>query len=321
MIPLALVALIMTLFTLFPPPAYSKTKAQMRPCLDEIVSGSFASGATESSKDSEFAMVSWNIERGLRISEILHTFRGPLAADLYVLQEVDLHTRRAGYRHVAEDIARELNFNFVFGVEFEELAQGRSGQAAFHGQAVISRFPISRARVLRFRHQLHNWGPRWMPRWSWLQPRRGGRMALVVEIQRARETCVIYNTHLESKASDAGRTKQILEILDDIDQHYGLDTPIIIAGDLNTRKGADSPVLKQLETRGFRDVFQNSEGLLHTKVRSNRRKDWIFLRHLQFLNAGISKLTISDHYPLLVRVTASHLPDARSSESQTESGH
>lgn len=321
MIPLALSALIMTLFAAFPPSAYSKTKPQMRSNLDEIVSGSFASGATESATESELVLVSWNIERGVRISEIQQAFRGPLAADLYVLQEVDLHTRRAGYRNVAEDIARELNFSYVLGVEFEELAQGGSGQAAFHGQAVLSRFPLSRARVLRFRHQFHNWGPRWMPRWSWLQPRRGGRMALVVEIQRDRQTWVIYNTHLESKATDARRTKQIQEILEDIDQHYGLDTSIIIAGDLNTRKGTDSPVLEELGTRGFRDVFQNSEGLLHTKVRSNRREDWIFLRHLQSLNADIPKLTISDHYPLLVHVTAPLAPDACSSESQKESTH
>lgn len=302
MIPLALSALIMTLFTLFPPPACSKTKTQMCPYLDEIASGSFASGTIEAHKDSELVLVSWNIERGVRMSEILQAFRGPLAADLYVLQEVDLHTRRTGYRNVAEDIARELRMNYVFGVEFEELAQGRSGQAAFHGQAVLSRFPISRVRVLRFRHQLHNWGPSWMPRWSWLQPRRGGRMALVVEIQRKRQTWVIYNTHLESKATDARRTKQIQEILEDIDQHYGLDTPIIIAGDLNTRKGTDSPVLKELETRGFRDVFQNSEGLLHTKVQSNRREDWIFLRDLCSVDARISTLVVSDHYPLSARI-------------------
>lgn len=311
MISLGLVAMVLALLRLSLLPLYSQAKPHARPPLDQILSGSFASGATESCKDSELVLVSWNIARGVRMSEILQAFRGILAADVYILQEVDLHTRRTGYRNVAEEIARELNLNYVFGVEFEELAQGRPGQAAFHGQAVLSRFPISRARVLRFRHQLHNWGRWWLPRWSWLQPRRGGRMALVVEIQRGGRTWAIYDTHLESKADDAGRAQQMREILEDIQAHYPTDTSVIVAGDLNTRQGAESAVVQELENQGFEDVLQNYKGSLRTKVRSNRRADWILMRHLRFADVDMPRVDISDHYPLIV-----HIPVPRAAASR-----
>jgi len=285
-------------------PVSSEAEPGARPPLDHIFGCSFASGATQEPDRSELVLASWNIERGVRLTQILQALRGPLAADLYVLQEVDWRTRRTGYRNVAEEIARELGVNYVFGIEFEELAQGRDGLPAFHGQALLSRFPITRARVLRFRHQLHNWGPWWKPRWAWAQPRRGGRMALIVEIQWGGQPCVIYNAHLESKADDAGRVKQIREILDDIHAHYPPETPVIVAGDFNTRKGADSPVLQELKASGFQDVLQDHQGSLGTKVgsKSNRRLDWILVRHRHFFDARIATLAISDHYPLLVRL-------------------
>jgi endonuclease/exonuclease/phosphatase family metal-dependent hydrolase len=203
---------------------------------------------------------------------------------------------------------------YVFGIEFEELAQGRSGRPAFHGQALLSRFPVIRTRVLRFRHQSYNWGPRWKPRWAWLQPRRGGRMALIVELEWGGRPCVIYNTHLESKDDDAGRAKQVREILDDIQAHYASDIPVIVAGDLNTRKGADSPVLEALKAGGFQDALQDSKGRLRTKVGSNKRADWILVRGLHFSEARILELVISDHYPLMVRLARP--PAAESGSSQ-----
>lgn len=283
--------------------------------LDRIWSGSFASGRRQEHDSSELVLVSWNIERGTRQSEILQAFRGPLAADLCLLQEVDLYTRRAGRRNVAEDFARELGMNYVFGVEFEELSQGRPGSPAFHGQAVLSRFPITRTRVVRFRRQLYNWRHAWLPRWAWIQPRNGGRMALVTEIDLGGKSLVLYNTHLESKASDAGRAEQIQEILEDLRTHYPADVPVIIAGDLNTEKGANSPVLDYLRASGFRDVLEGEKGLLRTKSGSRRRADWILSRNVRFFDARILELAISDHFPLRVRVA---LP--ASSEIQTTDG-
>lgn len=270
--------------------------------VDHVVAGSFAVEESCAESVSKLAVVSWNIERGVRQQKIAHALRHDLAADIYLLQEVDFHSRRSGFRPVAEDLARDLRMHYVFGVEFEELAQGRPGRPAFHGQAVLSRFPIVAVRVLRFRHQLHDWGPLWKPRWAWLQPRRGGRMALVVELQLGQQTLVVYNVHLESRASDAGRAKQIGEVLEDIRLHYSPETPVIVAGDLNTEKGRNSPVLRELRAARFHDALSNHKGRVRTKVGSNGRPDWIFLRRLRSFDAGVRELAISDHFPLTARI-------------------
>ena len=321
MILLGLIAMAMTLMGSPLPTLDSQTKRESSPPLNQILSGSFASSVPGGCNDSRLVLVSWNIQRGVRLSEILETFRGPLAADFYLLQEVDMRTHRTGYRNVAEEMARELRMNYVFGIEFQELAQGRPSFPAFHGQAVLSRFPMSQARLLRFRHQPHNWGPRWKPRWSWLQPRRGGRMALVVEFQLGGRPWVIYNTHLEGKGNETGRALQVREILEDIQAHYPLDTAVIVGGDLNTRKGADSPVLQALRAAGFRDAFQDYQGSLQTKIRGDGRRDWIFLRHILSFDARIPVIKISDHYPLAVRVAVPRAAEGCSSQGQPQATH
>ncbi len=292
----------------------SDTQSQMGPTL----SGSFAPETWAEFNRPELVLVNWNIERGVRLTKILQALQAPLAADLCVLQEVDLHTRRTGYRNVAEELAREMEMNYIFGIEFKELAQGRSRIAAFTGQAMLCRFQISRARVLRFRHQLYDWGPRWKPRWSKLQPRQGGRMALVAEFRWGGRLCVIYNLHLESQASDRGRTKQIREVLEDLNTHYTPETPVILAGDLNTQQGDNSPVLRELKANGFQDALQDYQGPLGTKVgsQSRRKKDWILVRHLRFTSGQIVGLAISDHYPLLVRLALPISPKSDSSSRE-----
>lgn len=274
--------------------------------LDQIVSGSSVPPPAAKRADSKLFLVDWNIERGVRGPEILQSFRGPLAADVYILQEVDLNTRRTGFRNVAEDLAHGLNMNYVLGIEFEELAQRRSGKPAYQGQALISRLPILRSRVLRFRRQLHDWGARWKPNWSaTVQPRKGGRMALVAEIELGGRALVIYNTHLESRADDHGRALQVQEILEDMEKHYPADTPVIVAGDLNTERGTASPVVTALKAAGFEDVLQNAKGHVRTKVGSRGRKDWILTRHVSSSDAQVPEITLSDHYPLTVRIATS----------------
>lgn len=286
--------------------------------INSIRSGSFATDSRPERLRSGFIVVCWNIERGLRWTEIHNAVRGPLVADLYLLQEVDWNARRTGYRDVAADLARATGTNYVFAIEFEELAQGREGQPAFHGQAVLSRAPIAQARILRFRYQPCDWNPWWKPNWAWTQPRRGGRLALVVEIQYGGHSLVVYNAHLESRADEAGRARQMDEILRDIHQHYPLEKPVIVAGDLNTRDGANSRVLRELRAAGFCDVFESCDGPLFTKVRANRRADWIFVRNLRFSDAEVSQVVASDHYPLRVHLALPRPATTASSSSYAE---
>jgi hypothetical protein len=108
--------------------------------LDKIYQGKFSS-VTDSPKSVK--LLNWNIERGLQFSGIVRAIEGE-RPDICILQEVDLNAQRTGRRNVAEELARKFQLNYVFGVEFRELGQEARDEPAYHGQALLSVFPIPR---------------------------------------------------------------------------------------------------------------------------------------------------------------------------------
>jgi len=241
-------------------------------------------------------VVTWNIERGLQYEKILQVLKDELPADIFILQEVDLDARRTDFRDVAQSLADELQMNFAYGAEFQELTQGKTGQPALHGQATLSRFPIAEARVLRFENQPKDWSS------DWFQPREGGRMALVTKIQTPGTEFVIYNAHLESRGGDPGRALQMQEMLDDF-QATGIELPLVIAGDLNTAKGIISPVFQVARERSL-ELLPFSETL--TVRMAKKQKDWILASGLEATVATLHRsISASDHKPVSVVLSLS----------------
>lgn len=241
-------------------------------------------------------VLNWNIERGLNLRGVME-FVTRQRPDLCMFQEVDLNAKRTGRRHVADLVAAHFGFNYVFGVEFEELSQGSKADPAYHGQAVFARSRILSARILRFRHQSDIWRPRWfLPRWPILQPRRGGRMALVAELSTSRNPVVVYNLHLESRGEDTLRLWQLSEVVHDI-VRYSEDTPIIVAGDLNTRY-LPSALRQYLLEAGFQDACD--VGYSGGTKRNGQTLDWIFTRGPVVCSETRvhREVRASDHFPL-----------------------
>jgi hypothetical protein len=192
--------------------------------------------------------------------------------DVLLLNEVDLGLERSGYRDVAQELADALGMNYAFAVEFVELAprlfSDSDGVRAanhdlvhrgLHGNAILSRYPIRHASVFRFYHQGFDWYAQEKQVFSFLegrhhmdqvvpplarvmsfcQLRRGGRMALMAELEMpdlSAGAVTVIVTHLESRARPAMRHQQMQELLEQI---RGLAQPVILAGDFNT-SGRDS---------------------------------------------------------------------------------
>jgi len=81
-------------------------------------------------------VVDWNIERGLRIDEMIDAFLEDPAlreADVLLVQEADRNCTRTDYRNVTRELAQALGMNYVYGVEFVELFQdrGECGSGSF----------------------------------------------------------------------------------------------------------------------------------------------------------------------------------------------
>ncbi len=267
----------------------------------DICLGNFALPRWVSWPPDTIRVVDWNIDRGLRLQEIIE-FLDAQRADVLILQEVDLNARRTGYRNVAEEISRQLRMNYVFGCEFQELAQGRRDSPAFHGQATLSRWSLHSPRLIRFRHQSNFWKPKWfLPRREPFQQRLGGRIALVTEVKLCGLRVVTYNVHLESRGDKQLKLSQLSETLDDARQYPRIQ-PVILAGDLNLDLSRSSAVA--LAPAGFHSAIALPSPDTTTArgiFRRGRTIDCAYLAGpIQSKSSRVfSEINASDHYPLL----------------------
>ena len=280
---------------------FSTAYAEDSSGLQEIESGGFAPAAWVTAPPSSIRVVVWNIDRGLQLSPVID-FLLQAQPDLVLLQEVDLNARRTHHLDVAREIAEKLKMNYVFGREFQELTQGSRTSPAYHGQATLSRWPLSNPRLIRFREQSNFWRPRWfLPRLELLQERLGGRMALVCDVNVAGQTLVAYNLHLESRGNDRLRGAQLLEVLHD-SRSYSSAVPLIVAGDMNfDLSQGDAP--ERIRNAQFRNSF--ADGAQTPTAPSSffhrgRPIDWILTGGpVQGSDARVyQSVSGSDHFPL-----------------------
>jgi Endonuclease/Exonuclease/phosphatase family len=126
--------------------------AQHTDDLADIESGTFSSSGGAIGTPNSISVVVWNIERGLQLPDVVD-FLLKTNPDIVLLQEADLNARRTHHLDIAREIAERLKMNYVFGREFQELTQGSRTSPAYHGQATLSRWPLSNPRIIRFREQ------------------------------------------------------------------------------------------------------------------------------------------------------------------------
>jgi len=250
-------------------------------------------------------IVTWNIERGMAYEAILRTLRR-LDADIVLLQEVDRHCRRTGHRDIARDLAEALAMNWVAAGEFQEIGEGRDGRGAITGQAILSRFPIEDARVLRFKAQ---------DRWRWsinpVQPRRGGRMTLIARSHGL----LLYDTHIESGGNARLQRAQMAEVLADHAQEAARAAagavaagPALIAGDFNNGPVGHAPMFANLKAAAFTDALGAWTDRSPTSRGGRHPIDWIFVNGVTaFSGEGrvVDAAAASDHSPVIAALSRS----------------
>jgi len=234
-------------------------------------------------------VVTWNIERGVQFQRIARTLHD-LAPDVILLQEVDRYCKRSGNVDVAKELAQTLGMNWVSAGEFQEVGEAAGSTPAVTGQAILSRDTIGDAAVIVFSDQSTM---RW--RFSPVQPRRGGRMAL-----RARTAGhLVYSVHLESGGEDTQRSSQLREVL--ADQARQRADHAIIAGDFNNAVAFQSFMFVDLAPAGFVDAL----GTVRRETSINHRHpiDWLFVKGAAHATGGVERVEqASDHYPLIATI-------------------
>ena len=268
---------------------------------NEILSESFAPNRWLSWPRNSVRVVDWNIDRGLKLPEIID-FLGDCNADVFLLQEVDINAYRTHKLNIAQEIARKLRLNYVFGREFVELTQGSKTSPAYHGQATLSRWKISDSSIIRFQRQSDFWKPRWFkPKFQAFQERLGGRIALVSGIDVQGLPILTYNLHLESRSDDDLRLAQLDEAL----HHTATYDPtrlLIVAGDLNLN-ASKTRASEVLTRAGFREAVPTTHVATTPHrhlLEPGRHIDWAFVRGSSQPTTGkvLKSVKASDHYPI-----------------------
>ena len=272
--------------------------------IQDIETGNFAGPSWVLCEPSFIRVVDWNINRGLQLQRVIEFLAGA-KADIILLQEADLNARRTHHLDIAREIAQKLQLNYVFGREFQELTQGSRRSPAYHGQATLSRWPLSNSRILRFRRQSNFWRPRWfLPEIDPFQERLGGRLALISEANIAGKAIVTYNLHLESKGDDHLRGAQLGETLEDA-RRYSTDTPILLTGDFNLDLSG-GPAAAAISRAEFHDALANHHAATtpDSLLQEGRIIDWIFTRGpIRSSKPAVHRsVSASDHYPLSLTV-------------------
>ena len=270
--------------------------------MEDIWAGDFTTRSTGEARPQEIRVVNWNIDRGLQFDAIAD-FLACQRADLVLLQEVDVGTRRTRCRNIAEELAIRLRMNYVFGCEFEELSQQTGNGRAFHGQATLSRYPQANARLIRFRRQSNFWRPRWfLPRTEPFQVRLGGRIALITDVEISEgETSKVYNLHLESRGNDKLRLSQLQDAVCDARKHTARDA-LVLAGDFNFDVLHHKSAATLAERAGLRNAMgaSNANTTAGGFLKRRQRIDWALVSGpIRASDVRVHlEVQASDHYPI-----------------------
>lgn len=268
--------------------------------LEKIETDTFAVPSWVLFPRDSFRVVCWNINRGMHLDRVIEFLAGE-KADILLLQEADQNARRTHHIGVAREIAQKLQMNYAFGREFQELTQGSRTSPAYHGQATLSRWPLSNCRIIRFKEQTNFWRPHWfLPEIPPFQERIGGRLALVSEAKIGDKTVVTYNLHLESRGDDRLRRSQLDEVLSDV-QRYKSGVSVIVGGDFNL-DASSGTAANSLHQANFEDAFAGCHAPTkpHSFFEQGKTIDWIFVRNtMRPSEAKVHRsVSASDHYPL-----------------------
>ncbi|WP_428268160.1 endonuclease/exonuclease/phosphatase family protein [Haliangium sp.] len=219
-------------------PAYQRHAAAIEDITFGLAHGQPARPAPRPARDF-VRVVAWNIERGKRAVDVgAFLAADPVlsAADVVLLNEVDIGMARSGNLDVAATVADALGFEHVFGNSYLCLSQGNLRDGAsdqhnrdgLHGNAVLSRYPLRRAECFSVAIT--------KDKFESSEKRLGHKKALWAEVETPLGPLPVCALHLDSAASPAQRAAQLADALAVVDAR-GRDRGrgrCLIGGDFNT---------------------------------------------------------------------------------------
>ncbi|KAG0240105.1 hypothetical protein BGW41_007198 [Actinomortierella wolfii] len=212
-----------------------------------------ASQSTSRGNAQKIRCLQWNIERNYKPKEILETLKA-IDADVLCIQEIDIGCHRSGYdRDHFQEICETLQLVGGFVPEFWELEHScrkdRDQGGGVHGNAILSKWPITGFRVLDHVHHAYEWEENGH---KLNEPRLGRRFTIVAQIETPSGPMLAYCAHLEVFTGIVGRISALSDILADADLHKDQVPHQILFGDLNTISHSIARLAKTISTDQYR---------------------------------------------------------------------
>lgn len=266
----------------------------------ELEGASFAPDAP--APTSALRVMTWNVERGVKLDGQIAWLRDDASSpkpDVLLLSELDRGCSRSGSRNVARELAEALGMNYVFAVEFLELPReaGSGGQITDpceHGNAILSRYPLGNVKALR-----HTANKSWRDVAG--EPRLGGRVLVMADIQVGARFVHLFSLHFESSPAD--NDIQIAQAIETADLGKALPFGVAVAGDTNAPfynfvlLGNSAPGIDRVTEAFFERGYRDTHAALPLEERGTRGPlviDLIFGRGRPWSNPGICDPTVCD---------------------------
>lgn len=283
-----------------------KTPPELNQLIPEITDIELDNTRSQGTVGQVLHVAAWNLERGRHwrdAVQLIQTHPHLQQVDVWCLSELDYGMVRAQNEHTTRELACALGLNYAYAVEFLQLSIGTPREQAlyrgentvgYHGNAILSRFPLQSVRLLRF-PGIEKW-------YDSFEHRLGGRNALLADIQVGQTPLTVVSTHLESGPEDgAKRTQEGQLILQELATNSG-DRPVILGGDLNTKSTA--PVIENFRQAGFLVDETNDLSIsTYQEVVDGRIQpgmdhiDYVLSRGLKVVNIDNSPAVIMAAYP------------------------
>ncbi len=209
----------------------------------------FANPAAHAPLRSFLRVIQWNLEKGKHYAEILNSLRSNeilRQADIILLNEADFGMNRSGNLHVARSLAQELGMNMAFGPAHLELTKetdddlpaAGENRDSLQGNAILSRYPILEARVVRL--------PVCFEPYEFSEKRYGGRNCICVRLDTGRGALWAGCAHLEVRNTPRCRANQMKYLLENLPAKRG--EPFLLGGDFNTNSFPRGNLLRTIRS-------------------------------------------------------------------------
>src|SRR5579871_6677481 len=214
---------------------YRELEPAIRQVLDTPEIGCFADSTIPLAAPA-YRFVAWNVERGAQIQGQIDALRNhPLLRDAAVLllTETDNGMVRSGNRNVARDMARALRMHYAFVPCYLNLTKGSGVEQdlpgentlGLHGNALLSRYPISNVRPIFLQNGVDIMASR--------EKRIGRQAAIAADVHFPDATITAVSVHLDAHSTQRHRYGQLRDILEAISPG-GTKNAVVIGGDWNT---------------------------------------------------------------------------------------